>query len=107
MGAAVVSRSAREYRAQSGPRESSEGGEAAISAPVQVTLFQNDRLQMDNRSDERVGLRMFCPYLKSVRLVPSRPVAVKMYYRQPPLQETVPLQAPLILRIDTLMAKSV
>jgi hypothetical protein len=46
--ASVVGRSAREYAAQSGLRESSEGDEAVISAPVQVIPFQNNRLQVDN-----------------------------------------------------------
>jgi hypothetical protein len=40
--ASVVGRSAREYAAQSGLRESSEGGEAEISAPVQVIPFRKN-----------------------------------------------------------------
>jgi hypothetical protein len=40
VGASVVGRSAGEYTAQSGSRESSEGAEEEISAPVQVKAFQ-------------------------------------------------------------------
>ena len=48
VGASVVVRSAREYAALSGLQEHSEGGEAAITAPVQVIPFQNHRLQLHN-----------------------------------------------------------
>jgi hypothetical protein len=51
VGASVVGCSAREDAAQSGLQENSEGGKAAIAAPVQVILVQNDRLQVDNCHD--------------------------------------------------------
>jgi hypothetical protein len=51
VGASVVVRSDREYAAQSGLQENSEGSEVASSAPVQVILVQNDRLQVDNCHD--------------------------------------------------------
>ena len=44
VGASVVGRSAREDAAQSGLQENSKGGKAAITAPVQVILFQTKQL---------------------------------------------------------------
>ena len=69
VGASVAVRSAREYTAQSGSRESSEEGEAEISAPVQVTWFRKmgvRRLSTDAELASRPGISRLSQALTDV-----------------------------------------